>query len=143
LEVVSKSQKLPKVHPRVEVVEDKARLSGRPRHGSRDQHALRYLRLVQTGCGLEVSRRRGLRRVEPPGEDPRLHRFPVVAGDSQDVAVPAVIVGTPAGRVNPAGLDPGLAVGGFWQLVGQAGLDPLRIEHLGERTLRIFYAWCA
>src|SRR2546430_931383 len=119
LEVVSKSQKLPKVHPRVEVVEDKTRLSGRPRHRPWDQHALPYLRLAETGRGLEVSRRRRRRRVEPPGENPRLRRSPIEARDSQDVAVPAVVVGTPAGLVNPTGLDACPTAAGPWEHVGQ------------------------
>src|SRR5439155_6417211 len=110
-EVALKGEILPKVHPLVEIVEDKARLAGGPRHWPWYHHTLRYFRLAQSGSSLEVGRCRRLRRVEPPGENPRLRRSSIEAGDSQHVAIAAVVASRPARRVNPAGLEPGLAVG--------------------------------
>src|SRR6266508_2101478 len=107
---------LPEVHPRIEVVEDEARLSFRPRHRPRYSHALQYLCLMQEGCRREVSLGRSLFGVEPPGKDSRFRRSSAGAGDSQQVAALAVAASTAACYVNSAGLEPRAAAGELCQL---------------------------
>src|SRR5439155_25071626 len=73
-EVALIAEIVPEVHPRVELVEDEARLTGGPGHRPGYPHTLGYLRIVQPGSGLEVGLRRHRLHVKPPGEDPRLRR---------------------------------------------------------------------
>ena len=98
-------EELAEIHPRVKVIEDESWLPRQQRYRPRDAQFDRYPCIVKFCRGLEVGRRRSFRWVKPAGEDTRLCRSAVAVGQPQHVAIPAVVVGTSARRVNSVRLD--------------------------------------
>jgi hypothetical protein len=69
-----------------------------------------------SNVGTEVGRSGSFPRVESPGEDARLRRWPIKAGDSQHVAVSAVVAGRATRLANSTRLKSRSAVGKLWHL---------------------------